>query len=172
MDRATDALKDLPAKYATKTVASDGEQTISGPTAQIDGFPRYPGINDAGSMVAYTTDLQGEPPTNSGAMDGEVPGSNLAMHAEKQEARLQQVNGTNDPIGVSQEQCGDCRQWFRDQAVATGSQQIIADPVYTRVYQPSGTVDVYDTATGQLVTTIPAGQPPAATPTMYKGIPW
>jgi RHS repeat-associated protein len=166
-ERAANAADELPPKLEKKTVASNGHRTLSGSAGEPP-----PGFNrdgtDGESMLDYSQN-QMTPSHNSpeqGAMDGDLPGSAAATHAEKQLA-VQQMNGeTNEPIGVSKEQCGDCRAWMQKQAQAQEQTIVVADPVYTRVYKPDGRVDVYD-RDGDLVQQVPPGQPPSASLTKY-----
>ena len=45
-----------------------------------------------------------------------LEGGAAATHAERQSTIAQNDAGTNDPIGVSREQSGDCRGFFREHA--------------------------------------------------------
>jgi hypothetical protein len=84
--------------------------------------------------------------------------------------------GTNDPIGIGREQCGDCRNQHRAHAENEdrphADQPVVAaDPAHTRVYHPDGSVDVFD-SNGDYIGTAPPGAPPTATLNNYEGIPW
>lgn len=101
-----------------------------------------------------------------------MPGSQAANHSEKQVAHDQRQNERNEPIGVSDEQCGDCRKFHRSEAVDRGEQTVVADPNHTRVYNPDGSVDIYDT-NNNYVGTAPPGTPPTGGTSGYKGgNPW
>lgn len=71
-----------------------------------------------------------------------TPGS-AASHAERVAAIEDVRNGGDGNIGVSRQQCGDCRRWFREFAVRHRRTFIVADPQFTRVYYPSAEVAVY-----------------------------
>lgn len=173
--RAGEAAERLPSHLRGKTVASDGTKTISGykPDEEIPpGFTRNEDVGGE-AMIEHARGLEehGYKPTRSGGLDGDVPGQNAATHAEKQLARYQEVNNQDTPIGVSEEQCGDCRKWFRAEAQSTGKTQIVADPQYTRAYQPGGSVDIYD-SNDNFVRSVPPGEQPQANMNNYERIPW
>jgi RHS repeat-associated protein len=179
MQRSVDTHKELPRQYQTKTVASDGKKTLSGfdppgrerVTPVPEGFERRHGVNDAQTMIDHSKAI-GHEPVRSGASDHGLDGASSATHAEKQLARVHAADGTDAPIGVNREQCGDCRQWFRQEAQDSGQTKTVADPQYTRAYQPDGSVDVYNTQTGQYVSTAGPNEQPTASLTRYTGIPW
>lgn len=173
--------------------AEDGGDHISGYDTESRGTPA--GFETAGrdpsTNLAYEQQIGHQSPANSsvdprrttdggvvGAMGtGEtIPGGAAATHAERQSVIAQNAQGTNEPIGVSREQCGDCRREFRQHAQNPDrpgypSPVVVGDPGHTRVYNSDGSVDVYR-PDGSHVGTVPAGQSPAATISNYEGIPW
>jgi RHS repeat-associated protein len=187
----------LPRSLRSKTTAVNGGNHLSGYDTPSSGTRT--GFESAGrdprTNLAYEQQIghqsaanaSVDPRVNSvghvvGAM-GEgttLPGGAAATHAERQSVIAQNANGTNDPIGVSREQCGDCRGEFRQHAQNESrpgypSPVVVADPAHTRVYNADGSVDVYRNnadGTQSYVTTAPAGQPPEATIGNYEGIPW
>ncbi|MEZ4373768.1 MAG: RHS repeat-associated core domain-containing protein [Polyangiaceae bacterium] len=105
-----------------------------------------------------------------------LPGGAAATHAERQSLLEQNKRGTNDPVGISTEQCGDCRAQHQKHAQNPdrpypNDPVVVADPQHTRVYHNDGSVDVFD-KNGNYVGTAPPGTPPEATINKYKGMPW
>lgn len=172
-NRAIEAQDALPRKLKKKTVASNGTKTLSGykkNQTMPEGFTRTPDLQSE-AMLEHSKKLRNYTPQSGGQTDGYIPGQNASTHAEKQLARYHEVNNTNAPIGVSREQCGDCRIWFREQAKATNKEIVIADPVHSRIYNPDGSVEIYDT-NNKLLKTVSNDTPPAATIRIYEGIIW
>jgi RHS repeat-associated protein len=191
--RAQEIVADQPRSRQSKTVAVNGGDHISGYDTESRGTPA--GFETAGrdpsTNLAYEQQIGHQSPANSsvdprrttdggvvGAMGtGEtIPGGAAATHAERQSVIAQNAQGTNEPIGVSREQCGDCRREFRQHAQNPDrpgypSPVVVGDPGHTRVYNSDGSVDVYR-PDGSHVGTVPAGQSPAATISNYEGIPW
>jgi hypothetical protein len=64
------------------------------------------------------------------------PGLYYASHAEKQMNALR----PGEPIGVSEDMCFDCYNYFRWRAQAMGRPLVVADPTVTRVFYPDGRV--------------------------------
>ena len=105
-----------------------------------------------------------------------MEGGAAATHAERQSLTAQHGDGTNDSIGVSKEQCGDCRE--HQQAAAQDPNRpghpdpvVVADPEHTRVYNSDGSVDVYGKDHNYVGSSDP-NEPPSATRNDYKGVPW
>ena len=172
-NRAIEAQDALPRKLKKKTVASNGTKTLSGykkNQMMPEGFTRTPDLQSE-AMLEHSKKLRNYTPQSGGQTDGAIPGQNASTHAEKQLARYHELNNTNAPIGVSREQCGDCRIWFREQAKATNKEIVIADPVHSRIYNPDGSVEIYD-INNKLLKTVSNDTPPAATIRIYEGIIW
>ncbi|MCG8316936.1 MAG: hypothetical protein MI976_27280 [Pseudomonadales bacterium] len=172
-NRAAEAHDALPDKFKKKTVASNGTKTLSGykkDERMPEGFTRTPDLH-ADAMLAHSQGLPDYTPQNSALTDQGVRGQNASTHAEKQLARYHELNNIDTPIGVSREQCGDCRNWFREQAKATNKQIVIADPEYSRIYNTDGSVEIYDT-NNKLLKTVSNDTPPVATIRKYEGIIW
>ena len=188
---------DLPRSLQAKTVAANGGPHLSGYDTESQGTRT--GFSSEGrdprTNLAYEQQIGHQSPANAsvdprqtrrgtivGAQgDGEtLPGGAAATHAERQSVVGQNHAGTNDPIGVSREQCGDCRSQFRQHATSPDRPHypapvIVADPAHTRVYNADGTVDVYrPTSDGghELVRTVPSSEAPSATIVNYEGIDW
>lgn len=172
--RATEAHKKLPRKYSQKTVASNGVQTLSGykSTEKLpEGFARNESMQ-AEAMLKHSENLPGYKPTRTGANDPKgLPGGNAATHAEKQLARYHELNNIDRPIGVSREQCGDCRNWYRAQAQASNKEYVVADPKFTRIYKPNGQVEVYN-QNNELVKIVNKNESSNANINNYENIPW
>lgn len=98
-----------------------------------------------------------------------VHGGAAASHAEQLVGIVDGMNGVNEPIGVSRQQCGTCRNWFREHAQQQQQTYVVADPKYTRVYYPNGEVSIYD-KDGKLLMTV--NEPPSASTTRYRNNPW
>ena len=64
------------------------------------------------------------------------PGSYHAVHAEKQSI----VERPNTPVAVTREMCPDCVNFFRREAAFQKHNQVVTDPVATRVFEPSGAI--------------------------------
>jgi len=152
----------------TRVIASNGETTCSGGKNQPEGV-HTEGVGKA-EMLDHAKSIGHESP-RQGAMDDGTPRSAAAQHAEKKQAVLHDDRGSSEPIGVSEEQCGDCREFFRKDAQENDTQHIVADPERTRVFQPDGSVDIYD-KDNNFVRTVPPDEPAKATLTKYKGIDW
>lgn len=188
--RAEQERQKLPKRFLSrgKNIASDGAVSMSG-CKPDEKMP--PGVirteeMQVKAMYEYSSTLEEYEPTASGANDGDEidvvvngektkakDGKNAVTHAEKQLARYHDVNDIDTPMGVTEEQCGDCRVWFREHAKKTGKEQVLADPVYVRIYKPDGTVEVYD-ADNSLVKLAGPKETPTANmnPKSYKGNPW
>lgn len=150
------------------TVASDGGRTISGwmEGEKQRGFDQV----DSQKMLKYCEKINHNLPP-AGGMDHGVLGQYQANHAEKRLAFLHKEKKVNSPIGVSEEMCGDCRKFFRNHANHIGEPVVVADPKYTRVFNPDKSVDIYDNS-GNKIRTVRADEPPKASATNYKGIEW
>lgn len=64
------------------------------------------------------------------------PGSYHAVHAEKQSI----VEHPNAPVFVTREMCPDCVNFFKREAAFQKHNQVVSDPVATRVFEPSGAI--------------------------------
>jgi hypothetical protein len=172
--RASDAHDQLPRKFQSKTVASNDTKTLSGykPDEVVpDSFSRTKDMG-AEAMLEHSKQLDGYKPTRTGANDPkDLPGGNAATHSEKQLGRYHELIKSDKPIGVSTEQCGDCRNWFQKQTANSKKEHVVGDPEFTRIYKPDGSVEVYD-MDNRLIKQVEVGEPPTATITKYKGIPW
>ena len=105
-----------------------------------------------------------------------IPGGAAATHAERQSITAQCIDGTNDTIGVSRSQCGDCR--VHHQAYSKNQDRpgypepiVVADPEFTRVYHSDGSVDVYD-ENHKRVYSAELHESPKATGRKYEGVIW
>ncbi len=197
---ATEQHEALPGGMQKKTVAVNGGKHLSGYDT-TDGKPPPEDFERTGrnpeSALALDEGLKNadgsdyKSPANSSVdpkktSDGKITGSRgegetlsggaAATHAERQSITAQRGNGTNDPIGVSREQCGDCREYQQAYAQDVNrpnypEPMVTADPEHTRVYNSDGTVDIYD-KTGKYAGTAEKGQAPSATRNDYEGVPW
>ncbi len=133
-ERAADARAD---RNPRKCYAADGPEadlTQSGwGHSEGDGIALV--STDA---VAARCDEIGHALKPSGASDNGEPGRYNASHAEKQQA----IARPNEPVGVSNPMCSDCKNFFSKLAQSTGRQQVVTDPDVTRVFNPDGTVAV------------------------------
>jgi hypothetical protein len=189
----------LPKSQKQKTVAKNGGAHISG--YDTDGKKTPNGFSSEGRNPEKGVELDNglkktdgtdyQSPANSSVdpkktKDGKIVGSQkdgetieggaAATHAERQSLTAQNKQNTNDPIGVSKEQCGDCREQHQAYAQSTDRPGypepiVVADPEHTRVYNSDGTVDVFD-KNNQHVTTAAGNQPPSASRNNYEGVPW
>lgn len=131
------------------------------------------GVMDSSRHPGATND----PRVDSGGLvsnreNAELPlalGASSASHAEQLVAISNALSGTNEPIGVAPEQCGMCRNWFREFAMRQQQTMVVADPRYTRVFYPNGQVEIYD-AQGNLLET--ADGPTSISTRDYQGKPW
>lgn len=182
LDKASDQLEAAESYWAQlpdksqKTVAhSEGRYTQSGYgySKRSREFPQRKapeGESEASYYVHRYEELSGQKPPRGN--DNEVAGDEFAAHAEVKDRIHQSDDGTNTPTGVSQDMCGNCRKWHRDTAVNQGEQIVVADPNYTRAFNPDGTVDIY-TPDGDFVRTIPSNVEPAAgRKKNYEGVEW
>ncbi|MEZ4326108.1 MAG: RHS repeat-associated core domain-containing protein [Polyangiales bacterium] len=173
--------REMPERFDpdSRTVATDGITVMNGQARdQPPGFTGREGPLTGQAMVDYTRSM-GEP-TPGHFADGEVPGQTNASHAERLVARHHSAEASaggtptiERPIGVSRDTCGDCRSWLRTEAQHSGSTHVVADPSFTRVFHPDGTVDVYDPS-GSRVTRIGPDDATSQRSTRrnYAGIPW
>jgi RHS repeat-associated protein len=188
---------DLPDSLDHKTVAVNGGEHLSGYDTTTSRAPS--GFESSGrdprTNLAYENSIGHTSPANTSVdprvtSDGDVVGARgsgsslaggaAATHAERQSVIAQNSAGTNDPIGVSREQCGDCRREFRAHAANESrpgypAPVVVGDPAHTRVYQADGSVDIYrnnpDGSHGY-VRTAPSTEAPTATIARYRGIDW
>jgi len=109
-----------------------------------------------------------------------VDGGQAATHAEKQAMQEQQAKGTNHPVGISKDQCGDCRKQHRQHATNKNrpgypDPYIAGEPAHSRVYNADGSIDVYKPTTdgghAYVGTALPEAQPSASI-AKYEGIAW
>jgi len=111
-----------------------------------------------------------------------IPGGQAATHSEKQAMQEQQEKGTNHPVGISQDQCGNCRKQHRLHAKNKGrpsypESYVAGEPSHTRVYNSDGSIDVYkptsDGGHGYVGTAAPDTKPKAnIAASTYKGTAW
>jgi hypothetical protein len=135
IDLARERMRTAPQVRTPKTGANAGEVAQSG----YRSTKRFPHSEEATERAGQEGREAGHEPephefdrsANAGD-SGQVRGS----HAEKQAAQL----APNEPVGVSKPMCSDCIIWFRHIAVKRGIPQVVADPVFTRVFMPDGTV--------------------------------
>jgi Family of unknown function (DUF6861) len=131
--RAVAAKDNLPQTrdFRAKTVASDGERTISGWKQ-----PRPDGYEGASPQqvrqVSRDIGHELEPHT----YDQDFPGQYNASHAEKQLS----IVSPNEPIGVSKPMCTDCQNYFSKLAQARNADQVVTDPNGTWVFFGDGIV--------------------------------
>jgi RHS repeat-associated protein len=131
------------AKGSKKTVASDGDQTLSGWEGKTNKKQRQDYNNTATPQkVKDYSEQIGHELDNNGFLDQKhmkegFDGKYHASHAEKQQAILQ----PNEPIGVSRVMCKCCQGFFKKHAQATGKPQVVTDPEMTRIFHPDGTVE-------------------------------
>lgn len=159
-----------------KTVASsEGKLTVSGPgySKALGDFPQRAapaGESESAFYVRRYEELSvSKPPPGR---DYQIKGDEYASHAEVKDRIHQFTDGTNTPTGVSEDMCGNCRIWHQKAAKNQGQQIVVADPNYTRAFNPDGTVDIY-TLDGTYVRTVPANvQPAAGARRSYKGVDW
>jgi len=135
-DRAASDAKRLPRSMSDKTVASDGEKTLSGWTNKPPGYADVDPVH-----VVHLSNQNGHELRSGGAQDqinnGGFPGKYNASHAEKQMT----VASPDEPVGVSKPMCRDCQDYFAAQAQETGRPQVVTDPEVTRVFWPDGSID-------------------------------
>ncbi|MFV0387738.1 MAG: hypothetical protein ACK5NT_03195, partial [Pyrinomonadaceae bacterium] len=137
--RAVSAIEELAENFKNKTVAADGDKTLSGWKGKQN--PRPSGYRDVSPEdVRDYSELIGHELKNGGANDqvarGGFRGKYYASHAEKQLA----VARPNEPIGVSRPMCADCQRFFSRLARYQERPQIVTDPDGTRIFYPDGTV--------------------------------
>ena len=120
-------------KPGKKTVASDGSTyTLSGWAdlgedsifTRVD--PLY--VKNRANEIEYQL-------KRAGANDQGVTGKYNASHAEKQLSII-----SDQPIGVSEKMCKDCRNYFQALASRGRKQYVVADPNYIRIFNPDGTI--------------------------------
>jgi hypothetical protein len=98
-----------------------------------------------------------------------VQGGAAASHAEQLVAIADGLNGNNESIGVSRQQCGGCREWFREHAMQQQQTYVVADPKLTRVYYPNGDVSIHDLG-GTLIKTV--NEKPSVGLRNYEDVLW
>jgi len=136
-DRATTAKAALPStkEFKPKTVASDGEKTLSGwGENKPDGYARASAESVKAKSEEIGHELEPHP------YDRDFEGQYHASHAEKQLSIVK----PDDPIGVSKPMCSDCQNYFSKLAGATGKDQVVTDPDGTWIFYADGTVSSPD----------------------------
>ena len=99
--------------------------------------PRPPGITGVDPQQIINLENQmGFPLKNGGAFDQGTLGKYFASHAERQAAFL----NPNLPVRVDKEMCQDCQNYFQALAQHTGQAFTVHDPVFTRIFEPDGSV--------------------------------
>jgi uncharacterized Zn-binding protein involved in type VI secretion len=134
------AATDPQISNTNKTVASDGDQTLSGWSGKSNQGQRQ-GYKEVPPREVETLSQKiGHDLAPSGATDqvnrGGFRGKFNASHAEKQLAILK----PNKPIGVSKAMCPDCQGFFSKLAQYRGRSQVVGDPQVTRIFYPDGSV--------------------------------
>lgn len=169
-----------------RTIAVNGIEVQNGQAKlQPKELTDRPDHINGSAMVARTMDI-GEPVkghfadrAKSSGTRGQVNASHAENLVAEHHAEQEKQNGPSKQrpvIGVSRSTCGQCRPWLRSHAMNTGTTHVVADPEYTRVYHPDGTVDVHS-PDGTLNKRVPPPteedpQNPVATRQKYEGIPW
>jgi len=134
---SAEARAQVEAKNLTsnKTVASDGNKTVSGWSEPPEGYSQATPEDVAAHSKKIGHELK-----PAGANDqinrGGFPGKYNASHAEKQMA----LASPNEPAGVSKPMCSDCIEFYKAQAKYSGQPQTVTDPDMTRVFNTDGTV--------------------------------
>ncbi|KUZ86316.1 hypothetical protein WI40_31010 [Burkholderia ubonensis] len=172
-----DALVNMKKAFAVKSVASNGTMVASGYKNDEhlpDGFLRREKNRHvhANEMINHANDGLIRYDLQPGLDNKSPTGSAAITHAEKTLGRHHEVTGNNDPIGVSRAQCGDCRKWYREQAMKTGKEHVVADPDHTRIYNPDGSVEIYNAKDHSLAHVAHPWEEPKATISKYEGIVW
>jgi hypothetical protein len=138
--RATSEHSNLGAKYQNKTVATDGEKTLSGwqgkTNSRPEGFSEVTPeqVSDYSSKIGHDLKPHILDQKSSGGWSGKYN----ASHAEKQLAILR----PGEPIAVSEKMCPDCVEFFQKHAQYTGKPQIVTDPTGTRIFHPDGSFEI------------------------------
>ncbi len=131
--RALNGKEALPntREFSAKTVASDGEKTISGWKQPVrEGYSQATPEQVKANCEKIGHDLEPHP------YDRDFPGQYNASHAEKQLSILR----PNEPIGVSKPMCPDCQNYFSKLAQSRGVDQIVTDPNGTWMFRSDGTI--------------------------------
>jgi hypothetical protein len=132
---ATEAHAQLPPSKQQKTMAAG---------AGVEGKPKMSGsahLSAAGeegkiaAIEAHSKEI-GHKLTPHGHDAPGKPGSYHAVHAEKQAI----VEHPNAPVAVTREMCPDCVNFFKREAAFQKANQVVKDPVATRVFEPSGAI--------------------------------
>ncbi|VWC92780.1 Rhs family protein [Burkholderia lata] len=170
-------LKKFKKSFSVKTVASNGTMIASGYKIKEklpDGFlPRERNRHiHADEMLNHANDGLIRYDLQPGLDNNSPTGSAAITHAEKTLGRHHEVTRNDDPIGVSRAQCGDCRKWYREQAMKTGKEHVVADPSHTRIYNPDGSVEIYNAKDHSLAHIAHPWEEPQASISKYRGIPW
>jgi hypothetical protein len=138
-EEALEALATMPrwrSRGAQKTVASDGERTLSGWKGEVSGFVRVSpdDVRQVASRIGHVIrpDAARDQPMALGYFAGRA----RASHAEKQLALLV----PDMPIGVSTPLCEDCRAFLRALAQARGEPIVVGDIDDCWIFQPTGMV--------------------------------
>ncbi|MDG9671810.1 hypothetical protein ONV78_29005 [Hahella sp. CR1] len=142
-----------PAKrveHSMKCVAADGYIALSG--YQENKPAPFVNVNGEQSLDFLQKHTKQSPDENAVKeykvrghySDKGVKGKHFATHSEKQLLMLHHMDGDHRPIGVTRDQCGDCREAFQSFAYHNDVTVVVRDPNFYRIYQPSGMVEVYD----------------------------
>lgn len=138
-ESALDALAALPewrSRAAQKSVASDGEITLSGWKGKPVGFARVSPdeVREVAARIGH--ELHPDAARDQPNVAGYFTGRARACHAEKQLVLL--LPGV--PIGVSKPLCDDCRAFLRALARARGESIVVGDIDDCWIFQPTGMV--------------------------------
>jgi len=124
----------LPESLQAKTVAADGEKTLSGVAPpRPDGFSTVERdtVLDHADKIGYEISRH--------VWDSGTRGQGWynATHAEKQLVILR----PEDPIGIANKICDDCLEFLRYDTKYSQTQRVATDPVRgTLVFQPDGSI--------------------------------
>ena len=136
--KSAEAKKALPDKssYRTKVTASNEDADFMSGTGSKsaplpEGFKRTP----LGDVRARAEDIGYDFP-ESKALDNGDPGSYYASHAEVQAS----IDALGAPTGVSENMCGSCQEFYRQDAVASETPRYNTDPTGTWEFRPDGSI--------------------------------
>ena len=116
-------------------VASNGKVTLSGYGEKLRSSKDFTHV-PLETIFEYCKNIGHELPSKvPSSFDNGIKGSFFACHAEKQLSLL-----TDKPIGITNDMCDNCIEYFSKHAIATKQVKVTTDPKTTRIFLPNGLV--------------------------------
>lgn len=141
--KASSSYDRLPKSKSEKTVASDGDKSVSGHSSNriSNKFRKNEGVKDVSpdEVLDYGENKLGHDFNKNSSIDNGVEGQASASHAEKQ----LMTSKPKDPIGVSRCMCSNCKSMAQKHANYIKEDYVVTDPDGTYIFEPGGNEPIF-----------------------------